>query len=328
MFKKGLLALLLLVILCGHDMYLKTDTYFFSPNTEASIQLLNGTFEKSDNIITRDRMLDVSLVGLGERIAVDTAKWSDVGQTTLLSFKTGAPGTWVAGVSTAPRTIEMSATDFNEYLQHDGVLDMLEWRTQNNALDQDAVEKYSKHVKAIFQVGEQLSDDWKTVLGYPIEFIPLVNPYDIHQGHEMEVQLLVDGQPLANQLVYVGSEAKAHEHEDEQDHSHEEGEHMHEHSDAHSHDHDHEHSNDHDHQHAHEEEHTHTHSHENGHSHSHEHEHQESEEETVDHHHILDSYRTDAEGKIRFKVAHQGIWYVRTIHLVQTEEEGLTHESN
>ncbi|MDV7402696.1 DUF4198 domain-containing protein, partial [Arthrospira platensis SPKY1] len=110
----------------------------------------------------------------------------------------------VAGVSTAPRIIELSAEDFNDYLAHDGVLDMLEWRTQQNALDQDAVEQYAKHVKALFQVGDQLSADWQTALGYPLEFVPLQNPYDLHPGHSLELQLLWKGQPLANQLVYVG----------------------------------------------------------------------------------------------------------------------------
>lgn len=218
--KTSFILLVLLVLFSSHDMYFKLGTYILAPNTPARIQLFNGTFEKSENTIDRNRMIDVSLVGGGERVAVDTSQWSEDGGVTVLNFTTGAPGTWVAGLSTYARNIELAAADFNDYLEHDGVLDMLTWRKENGAMEQDAVEKYAKHVKTIFQVGDKLSDDWQAVLGYPIEFVPLNNPYDLHQGHDMQVQLLWQGEPLADQLVYVGSEGEVHDHGDGEAHSH------------------------------------------------------------------------------------------------------------
>ena len=171
-------------------------------------------------MITRDRMLDVSLVGNGERTRVDSTQWSDRDLTTVLQFTTGAAGTWVAGVSTRARSIELDAASFNDYLEHDGVLDMLDRREANGTLDQDAIERYSKHVKTIFQVGDTYTDDWQTELGYSIEFIPLQNPYTLHVGATLGVRLLRDGQPLANQLVYAGSEGTGHDHDHDHDHNH------------------------------------------------------------------------------------------------------------
>ncbi|MGB5653065.1 MAG: DUF4198 domain-containing protein, partial [Robiginitalea sp.] len=247
-----------------------------------AIQLFNGTFDKSENIITRDRMLDVSLVGNGERRAVDPSQWSEKDSITILNFTTGAPGTWLAGVSTGPRNIEMSGAAFNSYLEHDGIIDMLEWRRENQAMDLPAVEKYSKHVKTIFQVGDKTSEDWKAVLGYPIEFVPLENPYDLHPGHTLAVQLLFRGKPLANELVYVGLDTAGSENSTE--HSHEAGE-------------------------------------------AHEHEHTDSSVD--DHTHTGGTQlRTDAQGIAKVFLPTKGIWYLRTIHLVPTEETGLTHESN
>jgi hypothetical protein len=282
--KRVFFLLAAFVLFGSHDMYLKLDSYFLSPNRSATIQLFNGTFHESDNVITRDRMLDVSLVGNGERIQVDTNQWTEKDNITLLNIETGAAGTWVAGVSTRARNIEMSAEDFNGYLEHDGVIDMLERRKQNNTLDQDAVEKYSKHVKTIFQVGEQISNDWQTVLGYPIEFVPLENPYDLHPGHALRVELLFQGQPLANQLVYVdkvATQADLHTHADGTTHSHDGGE-------AHSHD------------------------------------------EGAEHSHTAGAtqLRTDANGILSVPIDSKGIWYLRTIHLVTSDEPGLTHESN
>ena len=280
--KKRLLFLGALVLFSSHDMYLKLDSYFLKPTTAAQIQLFNGTFEKSENVISRDRMLDVSFVGNGQRTLVQSSQWSERDSITFLNFTTGTPGTWVAGVSTGPRNIEMSAADFNSYLEHDGVLDMLEWRKENNAMDQPAVEKYSKHVKTIFQVGDTTTEDWNTVLGYPIEFVPQENPYDLHPGHTLSVQLLFKGEPLANELVYVGLDAAGSE--SSPGHTHSEGEEQgHEHTDA----------------------------------------------SEADHTHSGGTQlRTDAQGIAKVFLPAQGIWYLRTIHLVRSQEAGLTHESN
>jgi hypothetical protein len=280
--KKRLLLIGALLLFSSHDMYLKLDAYFLKPNTQVQIQLFNGTFDKSENVITRDRMLDVSLVGNGKRSAAKPSQWSERDSVTFLNFTTGEPGTWVAGVSTGPRTIEMNAADFNDYLEHDGIVDMLQWRKDNTAMDQPAVEKYSKHVKTIFQVGDKTTGDWKTVLGYPIEFVPMENPYEMHPGHTLEVQLLFRGEPLANQLVYVGLDAAGSG--TGPDHSHDAGE-----GDDHEH----------------------------------------TASSGADHTHTGGTQlRTDARGIAKVFLPAQGIWYLRTIHLLPSQEAGLTHESN
>ncbi len=329
--KKYTLLLLALVLFCSHDMYLKFDTFFLQPNTDVTLKLFNGTFEKSDNVIDRNRMTDVSLVGGGQHLHPDTTQWSEKDSMTLLSFRTGQPGTYVAGLSTRARSIELAAEDFNNYLEHDGVLDMLASRKEKDILDQDAIEKYSKHVKAIFQVGDARTNDWQTVLGYPIEFVPQSNPYHLHDGEPLKVQLLRDGKPLANQLVYANSVATVHS----QEHEHVDGTaHSHESAD----DHDHE-AETNTHQHENGTTHTHEHEHADGTAHEHDHEHADGGEATHDHEHEEEGtadhqhtggqqLRTDENGMISFTPEEDGIWYLRTIHLVETEEEGLTHESN
>jgi hypothetical protein len=64
--KKKLIALLGLLLFCSHDMYLKMETYFLQPDQQATIHLYNGTFDKSENVIARDRMRHARLVGNGK----------------------------------------------------------------------------------------------------------------------------------------------------------------------------------------------------------------------------------------------------------------------
>jgi hypothetical protein len=195
-------------------MFLVLEEHDLPAASEVAIALYNGTFEKSENSIDRDRMTDVTLVdGQGKLSHPTTAQWRDEDNYSILSLKTGEPGTYVLGVSTKPRMIELSAEDFNEYLAHDGVLDVLESRKVEGNLDQSANERYSKHVKTLLQVGEAKTDTFSTFLGYPIEIVPQNNPADLGPGDTLKVLVMADGSPAADQLVYA-SYADYHSHDE------------------------------------------------------------------------------------------------------------------
>jgi uncharacterized GH25 family protein len=267
------LLLIMLVFLSSHDMYLKLNTYFLETFTKSTVALFNGTFEKSENVIDRDRMTDVTIVQNGSRINPTAESWYEKDSITYLDFETGETGTYVIGLSTRPRTIEMDAEAFNDYLRHDGVLDVLKKRELDGTLNTAAKELYSKHVKTILQVGEKRTEDWKTSLNYPIEFIPLQNPYEIHEGDTFAVRLYAKQTPLANQLVYLGYKAPAI---------------------------------------------THTH---DGSTHTH-----ESDESNE--HNDLQQFRTNDNGIIKLPIDKAGVWYLRTILLVELADSEYTHESN
>ncbi|CAN5737365.1 DUF4198 domain-containing protein [soil metagenome] len=202
-------ALVVTATASGHDLFMKLDSYFLAPNTRASVRLLNGTFQKSDGLVARDRFRDISLFApdLGAPIS-QSLKWRDERQTTVMEVKTGGPGTYLVGVSTKPREIDLKAPEFNRYLQHDGIPDTLAERKKNNELNKNVRERYSKHVRAMFQVGDELSDDYKRQLNYPAEIIPQQNPYALKVGDTISVLCTVEGQPVANQFVMAGWESR------------------------------------------------------------------------------------------------------------------------
>ena len=205
-------------LLTAHDMFLKLRLYIVEPNTSITVALYNGTFDKSENIITRDRMIDVSMVDPnGKRKSIDKKQWRDGWYETLLDLEMDKTGTHVIGVSTKTNTIELSAEDFNGYLTHDGVTDVLAERKKSGETNQPARELYSKHVKTVIQVGTKRTGSFNANLGYPIEIIPSQNPYKLQKGDEMAFQVLRDGKPVANQLVYA-SHGDFHGHSDDGSH--------------------------------------------------------------------------------------------------------------
>ena len=211
----------------AHDMFLKLESFYLQPNSTAMVSLINGTFDQSENAIARDRMVDVSIVGPGGVVHPPTSAWRDTAayhwspdstDTALLEFETGDPGMYVIAVSTSPTVFTLSAQDFTDYLVHDGVVDVLEARESQGRMDEDATERYSKHVKAIVQVGDRRSDEFAHEMGYPAEFVPLQNPYELGVGDALEVRLLRAGQPVPDHIVYASYEGY-HGHDEEGGHT-------------------------------------------------------------------------------------------------------------
>lgn len=218
--RRVLIALTALVVAIAataraHDMFLKLESFYLSPNSTAVVSLINGTFEESENPIARDRMADVSIVGPDGVAHPPASAWRDTAahhwspdslDTSLLTFETGAAGTYVLGVSTNPTVFTLTAQEFNDYLEHDGVMDVLEERNETGKAANEATERYSKHVKALVQVGDAPGDGYAHELGYPAEFLPLQNPYALGVGDVLEVRFVRGSQPVANQLVYASHE--------------------------------------------------------------------------------------------------------------------------
>ena len=59
-------------------------------------------------------------------------------------------------------------------------------------------------MKTLIQVGNQRSDRIDVAFGYPAELVPLANPYRLAPGGMLSVRALVDGKPMANQVVLSG----------------------------------------------------------------------------------------------------------------------------
>ena len=191
----------------GHDMFLVPPGGEVAPGGEIAVALYNGTFEQSENTIDRERMRDVTVIdGDGWAHHPLAPAWRDAGSTSVLTLAAGPPGTLLVGVSTRPRLLELSAEEFNEYLRHDGVRDVLDERLREGSFETDASEWYAKHVKTLIHVGGRSTDTWSQRLGHPVEIVPLADPFELRVGDTLAALVLVDGEPFAGQLVYAGYE--------------------------------------------------------------------------------------------------------------------------
>lgn len=210
--KKKIAAVLLVCALLvlpafAHDLFLKLDSFFVAVNEKVSIKILNGSFMDSEGAVSFERLKDVSVVlPSGEISHPPETDFTKNETIAFLNLQPAKEGSYVAGLYTMKREIDLKAKDFNEYLAEDGIPDILAERKRLKRLNKNVRERYSKHVKAIFQVGDKLTDNYKTALGYPVEIIPQNNPYSLKIGDTFEFLCLKDGKPLKNQFVMSGRE--------------------------------------------------------------------------------------------------------------------------
>lgn len=191
----------------AHTLFFKPPTFFVTPGQEVTIPLLNGTFEASANRIATNRMDDTTVIAPGgDELDVDNSQWSYDEKISNLTVTFEQAGNYIIGVATRPSTIRILADSFNTYLRHEGLDDDAQERNERGETEIGAAERYAKFSKAILQVGDDHSDNFGALLGYPVEIVPLQNPYALGKGDVFRARILKDGQPLANELIYATHE--------------------------------------------------------------------------------------------------------------------------
>lgn len=203
----AVVALLAAAPAAAHQTYLISDLYVLRPGTDNFLILRNGTYHKSGYSITRKMSRDISIVMGGERRTpaaddVDDVDSNPTYTSTYIKVVAESQGTALAGLAAHPDYIALPAEIFANYLHHEGMTDALDAFKATNTLT-TIRERYTKHAKALFQVGTPLTDDFKTPLGYKAEIFVEQNPGAVKVGDEMSIVVLFEGKPLKNQQVYV-----------------------------------------------------------------------------------------------------------------------------
>jgi uncharacterized GH25 family protein len=214
MLNKPLLYLLLLPwMLCSrpapcHDFWVQPGEYWLAPGiaTPVTLQVGHGPYRQRSPIPAR-RVTRFAAIGAGNRILDLSERLHPGDPSEDGSLQFPAAGIYVVVLQTDNRAqSHLPAIRFNDYLQVEGLTPALEERQREHRMDADGSEIYSRHTKAIVQVGRAtrtvMSAEWITQpLGLPLEIIPEVNPYADPRPAALPVRVLYEGQPLPGALV-------------------------------------------------------------------------------------------------------------------------------
>lgn len=117
------------------------------------------------------------------------------------------PGTHLVALATNNAFITLEADKFSAYLKEEGLDNVLALRAQRNQTAEPGREAYRRCAKTLVQAGPVLPADtaraWARPVGLPLELVPDQNPYTLRPGAGLTVQVLLDGRPVAGQLVLL-----------------------------------------------------------------------------------------------------------------------------
>ncbi len=206
---KNILNIILLVTFINtasaHDYWISPTNFRPKTGQVVPVQLFVGDHFKGE--IER---------GLSEKMTVDfkldnASGTSDILDPALFGMKPiGKPkfdtaGTNILSLQRNWAMIEMEGPKFHQYLEHEGLSEIIEQRIAAGEQDQPATERYRRYLKSLVVVGGQDNEVWKKQLGHKLEIIPLSNPSNARSGDKIDFRVILDGKPLSNvQLAALG----------------------------------------------------------------------------------------------------------------------------
>lgn len=209
--RSGLCAALMTVVLWGapaaaHDTWLVPSA--FRPRPGAVVKLSIATseaFPTSDGAVAADRVARFVVRASGGEQPV--TGYAVEGNFLVGQAVAPAGGHLIAIAETKPRLIQLEAPQFNEYIGHEELQQVIAARAAGGQTEAMGREMYRKIAKAALCVGAHLNDAlYARPFGLWLEIIPERSPCGLRAGDALTVRVLFDGKPLAGAHVAAGYE--------------------------------------------------------------------------------------------------------------------------
>ena len=179
----------------AHDLYLLPRIFHVKAGQQLRVAFHNGdSFPESEVAPKPPRLQSAQILGHAATVPVSGLKVA--GKETLGQVKVPGTGSLLLSVRTIPNSIELAPPKFLDYLKEEGLQEVIEWRSKNGENEKPGRERYTKFAKSLLQSGA--SDSFYShSLDFPIEIIPLADPYAIHAGGNLPVRVMFQGKPAA-----------------------------------------------------------------------------------------------------------------------------------
>lgn len=206
-------ALLLLGIVAaapGHDLYLRPHKWIASPGESVRLEFHNGdAFPASEQTVILERLKDAASFWRGGESSCTGIRDESEKLTVAQCAAPPAGGHFLLAARTTPNFIELDAEKFEAYLRHERLEYVSEFRKNGAEATRPGRELYSKYVKSLLVAGEG-DEFFRHRVGFPIEFVPVQDPYAQPRAASIKVLLLFRGRPAPGHEVelQVAAEGK------------------------------------------------------------------------------------------------------------------------
>jgi uncharacterized GH25 family protein len=203
---KTLLALILLAIpsvAAAHDFWLEPSTYRPAPNTAVSIRLRVGQDYEGDPVPRPEALLVFDAFTAEGKNPVE----GDTGEEPAGVVTVKNRGLLLVAYHNSPGYVELTEDKLRQYLRDEGLERLADDRKRSPYANQPWRELFSRCAKTLLWTGSGPATVFNKRVGMPLELIPEKNPYALHGGGTLPVQLLYRGKPLAGALFVITPKA-------------------------------------------------------------------------------------------------------------------------
>ncbi|MGB3456287.1 MAG: DUF4198 domain-containing protein [Litorimonas sp.] len=187
----------------AHDFWIVPETPVMETPGETRIDFRIGHAGDVQNWPLRpDRVL--SWQSVGPNGLTDQQAGLTTGADADLPVILDAPGLHLVSVITQDSISELTAKRFNDYIEKEGLKDVIDHRERTRGTRRKGVERYSRRGKTLIAVGDWARTGMDHVtqpLGHTLEITPLANPMTTAPGERLALEVRYRGERLPNAVV-------------------------------------------------------------------------------------------------------------------------------
>lgn len=196
----------------GHERWLEPQPYLSAAPGVVKIYLVTGELFRQTELVPErslDQILRFQAFSAAGRRELRSRLREDQQPLAILTAGDLAAGTSTLVLDKAPIDIELDAEKFQRYLLEERLIDVLLLRAQRGQEDDPGRERYSRHIKALVQVGPRRDEDATVArpVGQALEIVPQQNPYRLAPGDPWTVQVRFQDKPLPGRALGVAHRA-------------------------------------------------------------------------------------------------------------------------
>lgn len=188
-------------LLQAHEFWIQPENFFLKPGDSVKAVFMIGEQFTGEKWKGDRRRISSLQLHSGHKVTALEELVKDDDPVLTLSLK--EEGTHLLAMESTNAFIRMDGTTFTEYLQEDGLDEILSLRKKDNTQADSASELYSRHTKLLIQVGEKKNFTFKKECSHILEILPEQNPYSVGKGGRVKFKVLFQGKPLFGAKVRI-----------------------------------------------------------------------------------------------------------------------------